>query len=89
MPLFLPSSTPLVPVDNKAEVIVFVGYPASGKSSFAKRFLVPRGYVYVNQDTLKTKEKCVKACAEALEQGKPVVIGKYLKRKLGKESRLT
>lgn len=55
-------------------MIVCVGYPASGKSSFVKKNLVENGYTYVNQDTLKTKEKCVKACKEALSLNQSVVI---------------
>ncbi|KAG2173495.1 hypothetical protein INT44_007086 [Umbelopsis vinacea] len=73
-PLFSPTDTPLVSEDGHQEVIVFVGYPASGKSTFAHKHLVPKGYVYVNQDTLKTREKCIAACRAALEAGKSVVI---------------
>eukprot|EP00727_Mastigamoeba_balamuthi_P009307 m51a1_g5 putative dna 3 phosphatase (656) ;mRNA; r:16590-19825 len=56
------------------ELIVMVGFPASGKSTLAARYLVPHGYVRVNRDTLKTKEKCIKAAEEALDRGKSVVI---------------
>ncbi|KAJ3281482.1 hypothetical protein HK104_011446 [Borealophlyctis nickersoniae] len=74
--LFTPTSSPLLPSQPTAtsEVIVFVGSPASGKSSFARRHLISRGYIYINQDTLKTRDKCVKACRDALKQGKSVVI---------------
>eukprot|EP00004_Rigifila_ramosa_P016671 TRINITY_DN3977_c0_g1_i2.p1 TRINITY_DN3977_c0_g1~~TRINITY_DN3977_c0_g1_i2.p1 ORF type:complete len:359 (+),score=83.75 TRINITY_DN3977_c0_g1_i2:99-1079(+) len=72
LPLFTPATPPLV--SGSVEVIVLVGFPASGKSTFSKRHLVPHGYVHVNQDTAGTKEKCVKMCREALEQKKPVVI---------------
>jgi len=34
------------------------------------------GYVHVNQDTLKTRDKCVKAAQEALREGKSCVIGR-------------
>lgn len=61
-------------VDDHKELIICVGYPASGKSSFVKKHLVRKGYTYINQDTLKTKEKCVKACQEALSQNQSVVI---------------
>ena len=33
------------------------------------------GYVHVNQDTLKTRDKCVKAVQEALREGKSCVVG--------------
>jgi bifunctional polynucleotide phosphatase/kinase len=36
--------------------------------------LVSKGYVHVNRDTLKTKEKCVKVAKEAVDGGKSVVI---------------
>ncbi|EPB85745.1 hypothetical protein HMPREF1544_07496 [Mucor circinelloides 1006PhL] len=73
LPLHTPESTPLVKEDEN-EVIVCVGYPASGKSSFVQKHLVPKGYVYVNQDTLKTRDKCIAACQTALNQKKSVVI---------------
>jgi len=63
------------PVPAKSqEMIVLVGRPASGKSTFAKKHIVPHGYVHVNQDTLKTKEKCIKAAREAANNGKSVVV---------------
>ncbi|KAJ3046082.1 hypothetical protein HDV00_003832 [Rhizophlyctis rosea] len=61
-------------IPKSIELILFVGSPASGKSSFAHRHLVPRGYVYVNQDTLKTREACLKATEAALKAGKSVVV---------------
>lgn len=78
-PRNLSSDTPVVPpgeklVSNEQEVIVFVGYQAAGKSSFANTHLVPKGYVYINQDALKTWQKCVGECKKALAAGKSVVI---------------
>jgi len=61
-------------VKKEQEVVLFIGCPASGKSTFAKKHFVPNGYIHVNQDTLKTKEKCLKAAREAIENGKSVVI---------------
>ncbi|ORZ03995.1 polynucleotide kinase 3 phosphatase-domain-containing protein [Syncephalastrum racemosum] len=74
LPLFTPSSTPLVPPNPQPELVIFVGYPACGKSSFAKRYLIPKGYVYVNQDMLKTRNRCLAACEKALADKKPVVV---------------
>ncbi|KAL8596825.1 hypothetical protein ACOMHN_027154 [Nucella lapillus] len=59
---------------SSQEVVVFVGLQASGKSSFAKNHLLPKGYVHVNQDTLKTWQRCVSECSRALEAGKSVII---------------
>lgn len=72
VPLYTPD-TPLTK-EGGNELIVCVGYPASGKSSFVKKYLVPKGYVYVNQDTLKSRDRCVRACKEALSNKKSVVI---------------
>ncbi|KAF9958999.1 hypothetical protein BGZ72_010439 [Mortierella alpina] len=75
VPLFSPTSTPLLPSPGTCEVIVFCGYPASGKSSFAKKHILSTGqYEYVNQDTLKTREKCLKAVEENLKISKAVVV---------------
>ncbi|KAI8819324.1 polynucleotide kinase 3 phosphatase-domain-containing protein [Fimicolochytrium jonesii] len=74
-PLYTPTDTPLVaPPESQPEIIVFVGCPASGKSTFAKRHLVPHGYVQVNQDTLKTRDKCIKVAEESLLAGKSVIV---------------
>ncbi|KAJ3254791.1 hypothetical protein HDU77_003925 [Chytriomyces hyalinus] len=77
VPLFSPASTPLIPEDfgpNDVEVILFVGSPASGKTSFYKKHLMPHGYVHINQDTLKDRKKCIHAMLEALKSGKHCVV---------------
>ncbi|KAF9925456.1 hypothetical protein FBU30_004763 [Linnemannia zychae] len=75
VPLFTPTSTPLLASPGSSELILFCGYPASGKSSFAMKHIVSSGhYEYVNQDTLKTKEKCLKAVEEGLKNKKAVVV---------------
>ncbi|KAI8875662.1 PNK3P-domain-containing protein [Backusella circina FSU 941] len=65
--------SPILPT-NTHEIIVCVGIPASGKSSYVKQHLISKGYVHVNQDTLRTKEKCVAVCKQALKESKSVVI---------------
>jgi bifunctional polynucleotide phosphatase/kinase len=74
LPLFEPSDKPLVPEDKHAEMIIFVGYPGSGKSHFAKKHLLPEGYVHINQDTLKTADKCLKTAEKELQMNHSVVI---------------
>lgn len=55
-------------------VILMHGRPASGKTTFVKRHLGPKGYVWINQDTLHTFSRCVRLTREALNAGKSVVV---------------
>ncbi|XP_077115839.1 bifunctional polynucleotide phosphatase/kinase [Ranitomeya variabilis] len=71
-PPYEPASSSLV--SSSVEVVVTVGFPAAGKSTFIKENLVPKGYVYANRDTLGTWQKCVAACEEALKSKKSIVI---------------
>jgi len=59
---------------DSQEMLIFVGMPASGKSSFVKKYLEPKGYVWINRDTLGTPAKCVKGAQKAIDDGKSVVI---------------
>jgi len=61
-------------ISSHQELIIMVGYPASGKSSFVTKFLEPKGYHRINRDTLKTQSKCLNNARAALSQGKSVVI---------------
>ncbi|KAJ3119184.1 hypothetical protein HK098_005699 [Nowakowskiella sp. JEL0407] len=60
--------------DSKCEIVVCVGFPACGKSTFAKKIFESNGYVYVNQDTLKTKAKCISVCKNSIANSNSVVI---------------
>jgi len=53
-------------------MIIMVGYPASGKSSYVKSVLLPKGYVHINRDSMKTMPKCIQAAEAALREGKRV-----------------
>ncbi|CAG8602483.1 2952_t:CDS:10, partial [Paraglomus occultum] len=74
VPLFTPSDTPLVPEPPHPELIICVGPPAIGKSTFVKKHLIPMGYVHINQDTLKSRVKCLQASHQALAADKSVVV---------------
>jgi len=59
---------------SSQEMVLFVGFPASGKSTLAKKYMVPAGYEHINRDTLKNQDKCLKFARIAVENGKSVVI---------------
>ncbi|XP_037676497.1 bifunctional polynucleotide phosphatase/kinase isoform X3 [Choloepus didactylus] len=71
-PLSLPESSPLL--SSNPEVVVAVGFPGAGKSTFLKEHLVSAGYVHVNRDTLGSWQRCVTTCETALRRKRPVVI---------------
>ncbi len=56
------------------EIVVMVGYPASGKSQFVENNMAPKGYVVMNRDKMKTWQKCVEGCKKAAMSGKSVVV---------------
>lgn len=56
------------------EVVVFVGFPASGKTTFYETMMKPEGYVHVNRDKLGSWQKCVSVCESELLKGRKVVI---------------
>ncbi|KAF2467058.1 PNK3P-domain-containing protein [Lindgomyces ingoldianus] len=56
------------------EIVLFCGSPGAGKSSFYWRHLEPLGYGRVNQDILKTRDKCLKTTAALVEEGTSVVV---------------
>ncbi|KAL2133750.1 hypothetical protein VTI74DRAFT_1732 [Chaetomium olivicolor] len=59
---------------NTQEMILFVGPPGAGKSTFYWKYLKPLGYERVNQDLLKSKDKCMRAATDFLQEGASVVI---------------
>ncbi|EYC42957.1 hypothetical protein Y032_0509g2721 [Ancylostoma ceylanicum] len=71
-PLLEPEDAPL-PSSTK-EVIVIVGFPGSGKSTFARMLEKEHGYMVVNRDTLGTWQKCCERARVYLRDGKSVVV---------------
>ncbi|KAK0155022.1 Bifunctional polynucleotide phosphatase/kinase [Merluccius polli] len=70
--LYDPPSASLT--SNQTDVIVAVGFPGSGKSTFFHSHIVPKGYVYINRDTLGSWQSCVAACERALREGRSVAV---------------
>ncbi|XP_071811636.1 uncharacterized protein F21D5.5-like isoform X1 [Apostichopus japonicus] len=85
-PFNLPSFDPRSPVTrpllepstelpaSSQEVLLMVGFPASGKSTFVKKHLLQHNYVHVNRDMMGTWQKCVTACQASLKKGLSVAI---------------
>ncbi|KAI9734723.1 MAG: hypothetical protein M1818_006710 [Claussenomyces sp. TS43310] len=65
---------PLASRKNDKDVVLFCGSPGAGKSTTYWRYLKPLGYQRVNQDTLKTRDRCIKAADEYLSEGTSIVI---------------
>ncbi|KHN94351.1 DNA kinase/phosphatase Pnk1 [Metarhizium album ARSEF 1941] len=59
---------------NDKDVVLFCGPPGAGKSTFFWRYLKPLGYERVNQDTLKSRDKCLQAAKELLLKGSSVAV---------------
>ncbi|KAG6910893.1 hypothetical protein DXG01_006576 [Tephrocybe rancida] len=74
LPPVTPTSSPLLPIPLKQELVLFVGYPCLGKSTFYRRNFEPAGYIHINQDMLKTRDKCVREMKKALQDGKSCTV---------------
>jgi len=59
---------------NEVEIILFCGSPGAGKSTYYWENLKPLGYERVNQDTLKSRDKCLKVASDYLSSGQSVAI---------------
>lgn len=69
------NATPIV-MDRKnaLDLVLLCGSPGSGKSSFYWKSLKPLGYERVNQDILKTRDKCVAMASAYISESKAVAI---------------
>ncbi|KAJ2920926.1 hypothetical protein H1R20_g16166, partial [Candolleomyces eurysporus] len=74
LPQILPSSSSLLPDPPSHELVLFVGSPCLGKTSFYTQHFQKAGYTHINQDTLKTRPKCIAAVQEAAKNGQSCVI---------------
>ncbi|WWC65205.1 polynucleotide kinase 3'-phosphatase [Kwoniella dejecticola CBS 10117] len=72
LPHIIPSHTPIT--RPTLEIVLFVGPPASGKSSFFRKHFAPAGYEHINQDLLGTRDRCLRVAEGFLAEGKKVVI---------------
>lgn len=70
----LPKDSEYKFVPRTRELIIMVGPPGSGKTEFVNTYIVPNGYVHINQDTCKTKAKCLSMAEEAMTKHQSLVI---------------
>jgi bifunctional polynucleotide phosphatase/kinase len=59
---------------NKQDIVMFCGSPGAGKSTFYWENLKPLGYERINQDILKSRDRCLKVAREQLNAGSLVAI---------------
>ncbi|PNY25817.1 Bifunctional polynucleotide phosphatase/kinase, partial [Tolypocladium capitatum] len=59
---------------NKRDIVLFCGPPGAGKSTFYWKHLKPLGYERINQDTLKSRDKCIHAAKELLAEGESIAV---------------
>lgn len=57
----VPNAAVAPPAPSRAELIMLVGCPASGKTTWAMANLIPKGYQHVEPDTFPTPELRLKA----------------------------
>lgn len=72
--MFEPRTAADVRPEDGQQVIVMVGAPGSGKSHVARTVLEPRGFVVINQDKLKTWQKCVAMLESTLRLKQSAVV---------------
>ncbi|KAF2721498.1 PNK3P-domain-containing protein [Polychaeton citri CBS 116435] len=60
--------------ENIIELVLFCGSPGSGKSTFYWTQMKPQGYERVNQDILKTRDKCMKVATHYIQDEKTSVV---------------
>ncbi|KAL9009840.1 MAG: hypothetical protein Q9173_005166 [Seirophora scorigena] len=70
------STSPELVIEKKnvLDIILLCGSPGSGKSTFYRKHLQPLDYQRVNQDTLKTRDKCLTAARNLLVEGTSVAV---------------
>lgn len=71
----IPGDSPLGGAGDGGKVlIVFVGEPGSGKSTFYEKYLKPKGFAHISQDIVKTRENALKLIEQSMIADEPIVI---------------
>mmetsp|Transcript_27832 Transcript_27832/g.42397 ORF Transcript_27832/g.42397 Transcript_27832/m.42397 type:complete len:277 (+) Transcript_27832:3-833(+) len=79
-----PTDIPFIPPSSLQEegeqfILILVGLPGSGKSTFARILeqAMPYKYARINQDKLKTRKRCVSKTKDALQKGLCPIIDRF------------
>ena len=67
-------SIPVLPLSEKPEIVILMGYPGSGKSTVAKHICKSDKYVHIEGDVHKTSAKMMKVATEFILQKKSIVF---------------
>ncbi len=70
----IPKTKSYIFVPRSKELVILVGPPGAGKTEFAKKYITDHAYVHINQDTCKTKKKCLEMVTQAMTQAQSIVI---------------
>ncbi|TKY86240.1 hypothetical protein EX895_005065 [Sporisorium graminicola] len=60
--------------EKKPEIVLFVGPPASGKTFLYNRTFTRADYAHVNQDTLGSRDKCLRVVADTIASHQSCVV---------------
>jgi bifunctional polynucleotide phosphatase/kinase len=63
-----------IPLSDKPEIIIMMGYPGSGKSTIAEKICKNDNYIHITGDIYKTSSKMKKASLEYISQSKSIVF---------------
>lgn len=69
---FFPKVT--LPIHPNQHLVLLMGMPGVGKTTLYQQTYAPLGYVHVNQDTSKTREKVLRELRRVLATGQNIVI---------------
>ena len=76
-------------IPKKKEIILMIGYQGSGKSFISNLIKNKYGYTIINQDTLKSKEKCKKITKENMMLSNSIIIDKTNSNKIKRKEWIT
>jgi bifunctional polynucleotide phosphatase/kinase len=59
---------------SSVEMVIFVGCPGAGKSTYFESVYKPAGYAHINRDSLGSHDACLQQCRESFARQSSVVI---------------